>query len=70
MSKVAKVAMALLSLTGAALIVIAYWTGRDSTDAQQALVIPFLVLWTLLAVAGVWVLDRAIRALRRRFGNP
>jgi uncharacterized membrane protein YphA (DoxX/SURF4 family) len=70
MSKVGKMATVIVLVAGAILVAIAYWTGRDSTDAQEALVIPFLIFWTLLAVAGVWTLDRVVAWVRRYFAEP
>ena len=69
MSRVAKVGVALVVVAGAVVTVIAYWTGRDSTDGQEALVIPFLIFWTAVAVGFVWI-DRAIGALRRHLAGP
>jgi hypothetical protein len=69
-SKIGKVAMALVVVAGIAVAVIAYFTGRDSTDGQEALVIPFVIFWTILALCVVWAVDQAIRAMWRNFVKP
>ena len=43
--------------------VLAYRT-PSTGDGQEALVIPFIVFWTLLAVGLIWLLDWMIRAVR------
>jgi hypothetical protein len=68
MSIVAKVVAALVIVAGATLIVVSYLTPTD--DAQDALVIPFLIFWTAIAVGIVWALDRAIRTVWRNFAKP
>jgi hypothetical protein len=42
-----------------------YVENRDTSDGQYALVWPFLILWTLLALFVVWVLDRLFGGRRR-----
>ena len=69
-SKIGRVAMVLVGFAGAALTVIAYLAGRDSTDAQEALVVPFMIYWTAIAVSLVFLLDRFIGHLRRSFARP
>lgn len=62
--------MALVVVAGIAVAVTAYYTGRDSTDGQEALVIPSVIFWTTLALGVVWAVVQAVRAMRRKFVNP
>ena len=62
--------MVLVLIAGIVLTVIAYQTGKDSTDGQEALVIPFLIFWTIMALGAVWLVDRGIQALWRNFAKP
>jgi hypothetical protein len=69
-SKFGKVAMVLVLIAGIVVTVIAYESGKDSTDGQEALVIPFLIFWTVMALGAIWLVDRGIRALWRNFAKP
>jgi len=69
-SKFGIVAVVLVCLAGAALAVVAYVSGRDSTDGQAALVVPFVIFWTAIAASVVVLLDRFIGHLRRSFAKP
>ena len=69
MSAIAKFAMVLAGIAGAIIAVVAYLDGRDSTDAQEALVVPFVVFWTGLALVLIWMLDGIIRAVWRYFAK-
>jgi hypothetical protein len=64
-SKIGLVAMVLVGVAGAALTVIAHLSVRDSPDGQAALVVPFMIFWTAIAVSLVFLLDRFIGHLRR-----
>jgi hypothetical protein len=57
---------ALVVIAGAVLAVLAYRT-PSTGDGQEALVIPFIVFWTFIALVLVWGLDRAIRAYWRDY---
>ena len=63
MSRAATVVAVLVAAAGVAVAVLAYRT-PSTGDGLEALVIPFIVFWTLLAVALVWFLDWTIRAIR------
>ena len=70
MSKVGIGAVIVVCLGGAVLAVAEYLSGRDSADAQQALVVPFVIFWTAIAASVVVLLDRFIGHLRRSFVSP
>ena len=62
-SKPGKVAMWLVVIAGAALFAVAYLAGKGSTDGQEALVLPFVVFWTVCALVVVWLADFSVRAV-------
>ena len=59
------IAVWLVALAGTVIAIAAYEVGRDSGDGQEALVLPFVILWTVVALVVVWALDRAYRRSRR-----
>jgi len=63
MSRAAVVVAVLVVAAGVVVAVLAYRT-PSTGDGQEALVIPFIVFWTLLAVGLIWLLDWMIRAVR------
>lgn len=68
MSRVAKVAMVAVLIAG--ILLVALDQRSDSTDAQAALVTPFLIFWTILALAAIALLDVIVRAMWRHFAKP
>jgi hypothetical protein len=68
-SKTAKEAMFLFARAGAVVTVVLYWDGRDSADAQQALVVTLTIYWTVVALTLIWVIDGFVRALRGHFNR-
>jgi hypothetical protein len=64
-SRITVTALLLVALGGTVLGIVAYEAGRDSGDGQEALVLPFVAFWTVVALAAVWGLDRLIRNWRR-----
>ncbi|HYZ76578.1 MAG TPA: hypothetical protein VE596_04325 [Gaiellaceae bacterium] len=68
MSRPARVAAALIAIAVVPLEVVAYFAYRDSEDGQAGLVAPFIVVYALLAIGLVWLVDRGIRAARRKTG--
>ena len=66
MSWPARVVALLVAIAVVPLEVVAYFAYRNSEDGQVGLVAPFIVLYALLAIAVVWLVDRAIPAVRRR----
>ncbi len=59
------IALWLVAFSGTVVAIAAYEDGRDSGDGQEALVVPFVIFWTVVALAIVWGVDRAIRRSRR-----
>ena len=53
------IAVWLVALAGTVIAIAAYEVGRVSGDGQEALVLPFVVFWTVVALVVVWALDRA-----------
>jgi hypothetical protein len=66
MSWIGRIAFSLVAVGGAVLFFIARESGKDSTDGQEALVLPFVVFWTLVALGVVWFADWLIRDMRQR----
>jgi hypothetical protein len=64
-TKVGKLAIALVLLACVVLGVVIQIDLRDSTDAQGGLAMPFLIFWTALALAAVAFLDYLARTIRR-----
>jgi peptidoglycan/LPS O-acetylase OafA/YrhL len=61
-----RVLATLVVVAGLILGVIVYIESQGSSDGQQALVWPFLIFWTGLALFVVWALDRLLGGPRRR----
>ena len=70
MSRLARVLVALIAIAVVPLEVIAYLAYRNTVDGEVAVVGPVIVVYALLAIGGVWIVDRAVRsaaAARRSF---
>jgi hypothetical protein len=65
-SRAAVIVAVLVVGAGVAVTFLAYRTPTTG-DGQEALVIPFIIFWTVLAVGLVWLLDWVIRAIRREY---
>jgi hypothetical protein len=64
MSKPGYIALVLLVVTAIGVGIAAYRSPHE--DAQDALVIPFVVFWTIVAALGIVIADRLVRGLWRR----
>jgi hypothetical protein len=68
-SRAAKGAMILSARAGAIVTVVVYWDGRGSADAQEPLVVPLAIFWTVVVVTLIWMIDGFVRALRSHFNQ-
>jgi hypothetical protein len=68
LSRPARVVALLIAIAVVPLEVVAYYAYRNSEDGQAGLVAPFIVIYALLAIGLVWLVDRGVRALRRKTG--
>jgi hypothetical protein len=64
-SKPAKGAMILFARAGAAVTVVLLVKSRGPGDAQEVILVPFAIYWTVLAVTLIWMIDGLVRAVRR-----
>jgi hypothetical protein len=68
-SKTAKGAMILFARAGAVVTVVVYWGGSGSADAEEPLVVPLAIFWTVVVVTLIWMIDGFVRALRSHFNQ-
>jgi hypothetical protein len=68
-SKAAKGAMILFARAGTVVSVVVFWGGRGSADAQEPLVVPLAIFWTVVVVTLIWMLDGFVGTARRDAGR-
>ena len=64
-SKPAKAAMILFARAGAAVTVVLLVKSRGTDDAQEVILVPFAIYWTVVTVTLIWMTDGFVRAVRR-----
>jgi hypothetical protein len=61
--------MILFARAGTVVTVVVYWGGRGSADAQEPLVVPLAIFWTVVVVTLILIIDGLVRALRSYFNQ-
>jgi hypothetical protein len=63
--------MFLFARAGAVVTVVLYMKSRGTGDAQEAMLVPFAIYWTVVAVTLIWMIDAVVRRgnVSRRRGS-
>ena len=53
--------MILFARAGAVVTVVLYMKSRGTGDAREAMLVPFAIYWTVVAVTLIWMIDAVVR---------
>ena len=57
--------MILFARAGAAVTVVLLVKSRGTDDAQEVILVPFAIYWTVVTVTLIWMIDAFVRVVRR-----